>query len=297
MNIRGFRQIAVVAVATGLTFAAMPSAAAQDGGWCRAAASTVETRAGLPLLDWAENLGFDADGNLWVSRVLRGEVQRYDTTGTVTATVAVDAPGAIQLGPDGLLYITFGDTLTSLVPGGEGGVVRFDPTEANPVPEIFVRGLGMANGADFDADGNLYIADTGAGVVRVSPDGSIDSVWSAQTRLVAVNGLVVRDDTIFVTVMHTGEIVRIPIKNPADQSVLAKTTLGGSPIPQSPDDLALTDDGSLYVTTSMGQLVRVDPSTGKTCTVLAGEPLTSVVEVPGGLLATTLSGNILRVTP
>ena len=127
----------------------------------------------------------------------------------------------------------------------------------------------------------------------------VDTEWSAQTQRFMVNGVAVRDGSVYVTVMHTGEILRIPIDDPANPAVVARTTLGTTPISAVPDDLAFGADGALYVATSIGRLVRVDPDSGAGCTVAAGEPLTSVVTIPGtpDLAVGTLAGNILRVTP
>lgn len=79
---------------------------------CPAAAVSTVT-AGVPVLDWTENAGFDAGGALWVSRTARGVVERYDAAGAVTRSVAVELPGAVRLGPDGLLYVTTGNFPTS----------------------------------------------------------------------------------------------------------------------------------------------------------------------------------------
>ncbi|PXX68903.1 streptogramin lyase [Nocardia tenerifensis] len=277
--------------------AADPGAVAQPVAACAPAQAATLVPAAIPVLDWSENVGYDAQGNLWVSRLYRNVVQRYDRSGALTATVPVEFPGAVRSGPDGLLYVVYGDSPTSAV--RPGGVVRFDPVAADPKPEVFVSGFTMPNGATFDAAGDLYVA-TMAGVVRVRPDGGIDTAWTEQAAVNGANGVVAQGRTLYVTANGSalGRIVRLAIDDPSAQTVVAGLS---SPLPGLPDfadDLLVDADGILYVTTLGGQLVQVDPITGSTCAVLTGQPLTSVVATPGRpgeLLAGTEGGAVLRV--
>ena len=112
----GVGRISVAGVLTVLwagVSAALPVALATAGAQapqCRAVSVEQLLPAPTPLLDFAENLGYDAHGNLWVSRVFRNVVQRYDSGGRVTAEVPVESPGAIRSGPDGALYVVYGDS-------------------------------------------------------------------------------------------------------------------------------------------------------------------------------------------
>jgi sugar lactone lactonase YvrE len=298
---RRFTAIGVCAGLLGVLVAVAPAVGAGAPAGC-AASATVVLPAGTPGLDWAENLGYDAHGELWVSRVLRNQVQRYDRAGRVTATVTVASPGAVRLGPDGLMYVTFGDTSADLAPGANnGGVVRFDPNSPTPVAQTFVTGLGMANGAAFDAAGNLYVADTAHGVVRIRRDGAIDTAWTAQAVNRGANGIVVDGDAVDVTLYlsPTGRILRIPIADPSAQTVVADNTIGATGVSALPDDLTVGPDGSLYDATTSGSVVRIDPATHTLCTVYTGpEPLAAVAVAPDrSLLVSTLVGDVLRVVP
>ncbi|WP_216893084.1 SMP-30/gluconolactonase/LRE family protein [Nocardia alni] len=286
---------AVVAAATTLTMPAM-SAGAQPS--CPHATVSTLSAATTPGLDWSENVGTDRHGALWVSRLSRNVVERVDENGHVTASVAVDSPGAVRAARDNLVYADFGDSTTNLPPGSHGGgVVRFDPDRPTSGPHVVVSGLGMANGLSFDSAGNLYVADTSTGVVRIRPDGSVDTQWSAQARIPGLDGLAITGDSVYATQIFspTGRILRIPIATPARPRVVADLGSGG--VPPLPDDMTVGPDGVLYLATGTGRLVQVDPATGQVCTLLSGEPMTSVAidpHHPGTLILGTESGDLLR---
>ncbi|UGT57468.1 hypothetical protein [Nocardia asteroides] len=297
------RCVAHVAVGAALVTTASlgtGTAGAAPASNCGQASQDVAIRSSVPLLDWSENFGLDADGALWVSRVLRGEVQRYDRDGRLTATVEVAAPGAVRLGPDGLLYVVTGNSPLA----GSGGIVRFDPAAANPTPTPFATGFPQPNGAAFDADGNLYVT-TANGVHRLRPDGSEDMDWWAAVSIDGPNGVVVSGDSVYVTANYVagggapvGRVLRLSRSNPAQATPIADLTSFGA-LPDFVDDLVVRD-GDLYVTTLAGHLVRVDPKTGATCTVLATQPLTAVVADPtdsSALLAGSEEGTVLRIRP
>ncbi len=296
----GTRWIGACAMLLGLVLPAVEPVAAQaESSTCAANVSTWIS-ASAPLLDYAENLTYDQHGNLWVARLGRNQLQRYDSAGRLTATVAVESPGAVRVGPDGLLYAVSGDSPLNQLPGATGGsVVRFDPDAAIRTPQVFVSGLGMPNGAAFDSAGNLYIADTAKGVIRIRPTGVIDTRWSAHTAIPGANGIVVSDDVVYVTEYYSldGRIVRIRIADPTAQTTAANVKLGSSELSAMPDDLAQAPDGYLYDATTTGSLSRIDPLTHTTCTVYSGpDPLTAVAVAPdGSLTVSTIAGQVLRV--
>ncbi|MEV0030779.1 hypothetical protein [Nocardia sp. NPDC050793] len=289
------RGLPAVVVALACAGIAAPSATAEPGPGCAPGAATTVVPAAVPVLDWSENLGYDRQGNLWVSRLYRNEVQRYDGAGQLTARVPVEYPGAVRLGPDGLMYAVYGDAPTSVV--RPGGVVRFDPAAAEPRPEIFASGFTMPNGAAFDADGALYVASA-TGVIRIGRDGVVDTGWSERAKLNA-NGIAIHDGTVYLTSNGgpLGRVLRFPIIDPERRTVLADLSSALPGVPDFADDLLVDEAGAVYVTTLSGQLVRVDPN-GQSCRVLAAEPMTSIVAVPahpGELLAGTERGAILHI--
>ncbi|MDL9938979.1 hypothetical protein QSJ18_19715 [Gordonia sp. ABSL1-1] len=269
----------------------------------------------MPVLGWAENVGYDRSGDLWVSRTLRNVVQRYDRAGRVTASVVVDSPGAVRLGPDGRMYVTSGDTTVNMIPGLPltGRVLRFRPparTGPEPVlPQVFATGLGMPNGLAFDARGAVYVADSNLGVVRIDPRGVIDRGWTARapknlapTTTVngtGVNGIAIADGVAYVTLTSSlsGRVLRIPLDRPEKIGVATDLT---APLPGFVDDVAVLGGRWIAAATTTGQVIVVDLRSGRRCSTFVGEPLTSIAVTPGDdrrLVAGTESGNIrvLRV--
>ncbi|MEV0295193.1 hypothetical protein [Nocardia sp. NPDC050710] len=292
----GWFTAALIAVAC-IGFGAPPASAEPVAGCVPAAASTVLSP-GVPLLDWSENVAYDAAGNLWVSRIYRNEVQRYDGSGRLTATVPVEFPGAVRLGPDGLLYVVYGASPTSAI--RPGGVVRFDPAAATPRPEVFVSGFTFPNGAAFDTDGVLYVASTATGVIKVRRDGTVDAEWTARAPGAGANGIEVRDGIVYLTsnAGPLGRVMSFPVDAPERRTVLADLSSSLPGVPDFADDLLVDPDGIVYVATLSGKLVRIDPRGGAACTVLSTEPMTSVVAVPGKpgeLLAGTERGGVLHI--
>lgn len=279
---------ALLAVTTMLAGPAAADSPATTAESCSPAKVAIGMPTRTPLLDWSENLGFDASGDLWIARSLGNVVERYDHDGRVVASVPVTGPGAVRLGPDGLLYVTYGNSPFAGVTK-QGGVVRFDPRAAAPQPEVFVSGLGQANGAAFDRDGNLYVADTSANTVeRIRPDGTVDADWTEHTRTAlaangsGADGIVADGDVLYVTLLEsaTARVVTMPIADPGQTSVAVDLAPAPLSPPLLPDDLAIGGDGALYIATGSGQLVRADPVAHTSCTLLTIEPLTSVTVHP-----------------
>lgn len=273
----------------------------------------ITTRTMLPAptpTGWSENLAYDKQGDLWVSRVLDDVVDRYDSAGRRIASVRVDAPGSVRLGPDGLMYVASGDSPLNMVPGSPatGEVLRFDPVASQPVAHVFATGLGMPNGMAFDHDGRLYVADSKLGVLRLDRRGIVDDAWSrsapknlAPTSTVdgtGVNGIVVVGDDLYVTLTTslTGRILRVPINRPQNVSVASDVT---APLPGVLDDLVALDSHTLVTALTTGQIATVDLRTSQVCRAGVGQPVTSLAirpDAPGELVSGTESGALLRIT-
>ncbi|GAB0105701.1 hypothetical protein JMUB6875_46820 [Nocardia sp. JMUB6875] len=294
--------LAVTTVCAGPAAADPPATTAES---CSPAKVAIGIPTRTPLLDWSENLAFDASGDIWIARSLGNAVEHYNHDGRLVTSVPVSGPGAVRLGPDGLFYVTYGNSPFAGA-AKQGGVVRFDPKAPAPQPEVFVSGLGQANGAAFDRDGNLYVADTSANTVeRVRPDGTVDADWTERARnaLAAsgsgADGIVADGGILYVTLLEspTARVVAMPIADPALTSVAIDLAPAPLSPPLLPDDLAIGADGALYIATGTGQLVRADPIAHTSCTLLTIEPLTSVAVNPADtrtLILGTENGDLVK---
>lgn len=255
----GVRGMVAAVLAAGAVVAG--TATAQACSDVRVTAS-VFAPAPVPVLDFVENVGFDGQGGLWSGIFFGDRIERLDPSGRVTATVPLKGPGAIHRGPDGLMYaVTGADFLTGLGLGGKAGLVRFDPAAPRAVQTV-AAGLGYGNGGDFDDAGNFYISQTFFGrIAKVHPDGRLQPAW---TSIPFPNGLEAAGPHLYVSqTLEPRALTRMWLSNPASRR---KITSFGWPV--GTDDLTLGPDGRLYVAIfPLGQLVRVDPATGATCTL------------------------------
>ena len=260
---------------------------------------------GVPLLDWRENLEFDGHGTLWVSHITGHRVEGYAPDGTLKASFPLNGPGGIRRGPDGFMYVNYGvNPLTSAL---GGGIARFDPAAANPRPETFVTGLSGINGLAVDAAGNFYVSrELATGIVKIRPDGTKDEAWTRAAAVFGSNGLEVVGDQLYASVITStsSPVVRIPLADPAARRTV--TELSPNPFDAKVLDDLTTFGGDLVVASFRdGELVRVDPETGRSCVLATGLRMPCSVRVPRGfgdhdplreLFVTEASGRIVRVT-
>jgi sugar lactone lactonase YvrE len=125
------------------------------------------------LLDGPRDVAFDQSGNAYIADTGNDAIRRVDAGGTISTRIRVGVPVALATGPDGLLYVATGRTTTAgsnqvlRVRGGGLELVAGNGTS----PAMGDGGPATAAGIDpralaFDADGNLYIADTSNHRVR-----------------------------------------------------------------------------------------------------------------------------------
>jgi sugar lactone lactonase YvrE len=255
---------------------------------CRDVEATVTTfndQQAIRLVGWADNVVFDGQGGMWVSRVIGNAVQRYDASGQVTKVVELEGPAGMAMGPDGKLYVN-----QDLIGVSAARVVRFDPTAETPELETFATGLPGANGLAADGEGNLYVGIVGPmtigqspSLVKILPDGTIDQAWSALADFPNANGIAVHGDTLFVNrwVDRNSPIERVPLDDPASHSKLVQLTPEQPLVPKVLDDLTIGPDGRIYtVAYATGELLRVHPRTGRACVVADGFVTPTSVHAP-----------------
>jgi streptogramin lyase len=237
-----------------------------------------------------ENLLF-AYGSLWVSDSTGQRIARLRPDGSEQGSVEAIPPGGIVVGPDGLVYAGWGNgAADSILRRGTSKVVRFD--EADPVGtmETYAAGFDMANGLTFAPNGDLFVSnDFGVGPIRIPR--SDPSAWTPFGNVWGTNGLVVdpggQNLYAAITFDQRSPIERIPLANPSEHSPAAVLTFGvvslepavytdparGKPLlgVKGLDDMTRTDDGTLYVVANgTGELLRVNPLTGRSCLIVSG---------------------------
>lgn len=279
------------------------SAAAAPGRCGERTAVTVFRDGGVPLLDWRENLEFDGRGTLWVSHMKKDRVEGYAPDGTLRTSVPVPGPGGIRRGPDGMMYVNFG----AKPPAVDGGVMRFDPAAAEPRAEKVFGGTPGINGLAIDSGGAFYLSRTLAtGILKVRPDGTRDEEWTRKADVFGANGLEIVGDQLYASVLVNGSspVVRVPLADPARHTTvtrLSHTVLDG----KSLDDLTLFRGALVVAAFRSGELIRVDPATGRSCVLVDGLRMPTSVRVPRAfgdhdgrreLFVTEASGRVVRVT-
>ncbi|MFI1797458.1 SMP-30/gluconolactonase/LRE family protein [Streptomyces sp. NPDC020379] len=290
----------------------LPAAAAQASGARALAACTEKAGAevfhegGVPLLDWKENLEFDGRGTLWVAHLTKNRVEGYAPDGTLKASVPVSGPGGIRRGPDGMMYVNYGvNPLSSWATGG--GIVRFDPTAAAPKAETFVDGLSGVNGLVIDSVGNLYVSrELATGILKIRPDGTKDEKWTRAADVFGTNGLEIVGDQLYASVITdtASPVVRVPLNDPAARTTVVE--LSPNPLKTKVLDDLTAFEGTLVVASFRdGELLQVDPATGRSCVLVSGLRMPTSVRVPRGfgdhdgrreLFVSEASGRVVKVT-
>ena len=126
-------------------------------------------------------LALDAGGTLYVADTGNDAIRRVAADGTVSTIAGPDAglngPVGVAVGTGGRLLVadTYNDRIVAIGPDGA----------VTPVAGTGRRGFADGAEAEFDtpcglaadAAGNIYVADTGNGAVRViSPDGNVSTI-------------------------------------------------------------------------------------------------------------------------
>lgn len=209
-----------------------------------------------------ENLVFDQDNNLFVSLALSNEVRKITPEGVQSTYATFDgAPGSFVVGL--VIDDRTGDLFVAYDPVGQiPEVFVVHPDLSKQVIATFPLG-GLLNGMTPDDDGNLYIADSIAGVIwRVSSSGGTPVVFvdlhaPGNFPNITANGIKFdkHKRNLYVTMTAQGTILRVPIDRdgqPGTPEVFATNV--------TPDDFCFDELGNLYLATQPGMSVlRIHP--------------------------------------
>jgi hypothetical protein len=289
--------LALLAAAAG---APMAHATDPCAGW-----TTNVLASGLGSL---ENLEPDGRDGLFVSASTQNAVLRVTRDGrTTTAVSDVRSPGGLRVRGN-TLYFNTGDGMASGVLGtADGTIDRLDLRTRKR--STWVSGLTMPNGLVLLPDGGALTSRDVAvmaptGITRISPTGKALPSWSGQPDS---NGLAVDPTGKWLysdeTFTLQSNVYRTEIADPSNRTVVASLFEPG--VPKGLDDLTLSTTGLLYVAAnSAGQVIRLDPRTGKHCAIVSGLVTTSAVKQgrgrafpPSRLYVTGFDGRVLELVP
>jgi len=260
-----------------------------------------------------ENLLFAYD-SLWVADSTGQRYARLGPDGEEHGSVEAIPVGGIAVGPDGLIYAGWGNSIAdSILRRGLSKVVRFDQADPSGTMETYATGFDMANGLTFAPNGDLFVSnDVGEGPIRIPR--SDPSAWAPFGNVWGTNGLVVdpAGENLYaaITFDQRSPIERIPLSNPSGHAPAAFLAFGVAslepavyphPTRVTPlvgvkglDDMTRAADGTLYVVANgTGELLRVNPLTGDACLIVSGLGNPSSVRIAPGGSAFDTSGEAL----
>ena len=216
-----------------------------------------------------ESVAITTDGTAYVSLAFAGQIRRITPNGS-QATLTMPTAGGITVGVaiDAHHDNDLDVAVRSADPNAAGiwrvPRVGFDrPTRIAALPTV-----SFPNGVTFDADGNLYVADSDLGRIwRLARGASQATVWAQGPllsptgesfqgfELPGANGLKIRGKTLYVSNTSTQTIIAIPIRRDGTAGSMA-VRFSGVQI----DDFAFAVNGDLYATENPpSRLVRITP--------------------------------------
>jgi sugar lactone lactonase YvrE len=172
----------------------------------------------------------------------------------------------LALNPDGDLFVTS---------RAEGNVYRVDEAGEST---IYAEGMGVATGAAFDAQGNLFVGDRSGTIFKIDPQRRIFVFATLEPSPAAYHIAINAEGVLFVTAPSLNSNDAIWTVDTNGQATVWYRGLG------RPQGLALSREGDLYVAACLhGQrgLVRITP-TGEASVVLAGINLVGLAFSPLG---------------
>jgi sugar lactone lactonase YvrE len=212
-----------------------------------------------------------------------GRVMELDLAGGAPRVLVEDVPmaNALEVGPDGMLYF----------PAMMANEIWRVSPEGGPVERV-VGDLGVPDAVKFDKDGFIVSTQVASGqVLRIDPRSGARTVLADLGA--GVDNLTFLGERLFVSSIH-GQIVEI--LKPGETRLLLRGGMRG------PSDLAMADDGQLYVADG-SHLFAISPAGEVRTAAMLFRPgwpgfVRGLAALGGGEFAvTTANGTLVRYRP
>jgi sugar lactone lactonase YvrE len=230
---------------------------------------------------WLENLVFDPHRGLFVSGLTAGKILHVSPSGSTRVLIDdVHTPGGLRI-RRGFLYFNTGDDASSGVGNVADGTIdryRFSTNRRT----TWARGLTMPNGLIFLPSGDAAVSrdSPGWGITRIPfadpahPQRNWVTTNDSNGMAVDPTGTWLYFDQTF---QPGGLVLRARISDPSDVRQVASLGQG-----LDLDDLTIDREGILYIAANrpapFGQLIRLDPATGRSCVIADGLGFPSAVK-------------------
>lgn len=224
-----------------------------------------------------ENVEPDGRGGLLISASDQKAVVRLTRDGAVKKLVDADSPGGLRV-RRGVLYFNTGDAAANGVLDKHVSTLETLDLRSGR-HAVYASGLPMANGLVFLPNGDALVSRDlgGAPAITVVPKGdpAHPRAW-AQTD--DSNGMTVDPSGRYVyvnqTFKHDSPVLRIPIADPSRIGTIAR--VGEA---KGLDDMEIDRAGVLYLAANAtGEVIRLDPRDGSSCTIASGFRNTSALK-------------------
>jgi DNA-binding beta-propeller fold protein YncE len=162
------------------------------------------------------------------------------------AADGISAPNSIRIGNDGTIYVT---NLNGT------GLLRFNSDGSSAGPPLFSGGpFDSLSGADWDANGNLLVADFGAGTVLKTNAGktALEGLVPPNFGLIGASGVLVNGNDLYVSGMFTGSILKFDATTGAQDLGFQISLIDPNTGNQYPQGLILSPDGNGFLVGVLG---------------------------------------------
>ncbi|MBN2413257.1 IPT/TIG domain-containing protein [candidate division KSB1 bacterium] len=175
---------------------------------------------------WPNGVDVDDAGNVYIGSAADGIIFKITPDGEKSEFAQIPVNGSIRFGPNGYLYVC---------QNGEGKISRISP-DGQTIEDVVDTDAPVC--LDWDQNGNMYIANNGSGISRLTPDNELTQVAEfSEPKNCRVFG-----DQLFVTNIWDGEIWRLDITD--DGLDNAEVIFEGD----SPVGLEFDKNGTMYYT-------------------------------------------------